>query len=176
MSIDQDQHGSAGPGRRLYIGVVGSGSEDQQTNVPAEAVGRGIALAGAVVVCGGLGGVMAAACRGARAAGGQTLGLLPGLDRAVGNPWLDVAVPTGLGEMRNALVVRAADALIAVGGEFGTLSEIALALKAGTPVVGLDTWELARGGHPVDAVVRADTPAAAVTLALELGGATAGLV
>jgi uncharacterized protein (TIGR00725 family) len=176
MSIDQDREGSARPGRRLYIGVVGSGAEDQQTNVLAEAVGRGIARAGAVVVCGGLGGVMAAACRGARAAGGQTLGLLPGNDRAAGNAWLDLAVPTGLGEMRNALVVRAADALIAVGGEFGTLSEIALALKAGTPVVGMDTWELARGGQPVDAVVRADTPDAAVTLAIELGRAIAGLV
>jgi uncharacterized protein (TIGR00725 family) len=176
VSIDQDQGGSVRPGRRLYIGVVGSGAEDRRTNLMAEAVGRGIAHAGAIVVCGGLGGVMAAACRGARSEGGPTLGLLPGNDRAAGNAWLDLAVPTGLGEIRNALVVRAADALIAVGGEFGTLSEIALALKAGTPVVGLETWELARAGQPVDAVVRADTPDAAVTLAVELGRAFAGLV
>jgi uncharacterized protein (TIGR00725 family) len=176
VSIDQDQGGSVQRGRRLCIGVVGSGAEDRRTSLVAEAVGRGIARAGAVLVCGGLGGVMAAACRGARSEGGQTLGLLPGTDRAAGNEWLDLAVPTGLGEIRNALVVRAADALIAVGGEFGTLSEIALALKAGTPVVGLDTWELARAGQPVDAVIRADTPDAAVTLAVELGRAFAGLV
>jgi uncharacterized protein (TIGR00725 family) len=102
--------------------------------------------------------------------------LLPGVDRAAGNEWLEFALPTGLGEVRNALVVRAADALVAVGGEFGTLSEIALALKAGTPVVGLSTWELARGGRHVEAIVPADTPDTAVTLAVELGRAVAGLV
>jgi uncharacterized protein (TIGR00725 family) len=85
---------------------------------------------------------MAAACRGARAGGATTVGILPGADRAAANPWVDVALATGLGEARNALVVRAADALVAVGGGHGTLSEIALALKAGTPVVGLDTWEI----------------------------------
>jgi uncharacterized protein (TIGR00725 family) len=184
MSIGQ--HGAAGAGADgvpagwpagvLYIGVVGTGDEDQQTNLAAEAVGGGVARAGAVLVCGGLGGVMAAACRGARAEGGHTLGLLPGVNRAAGNRWLEFAVPTGLGEVRNALVVRAADALVAVGGGFGTLSEIALALKAGTPVVGLGTWELAREGRDVEAVVRADTPEAAVALAVELARATVGFV
>jgi uncharacterized protein (TIGR00725 family) len=95
-----------------------------------------------VLVCGGLGGVMEAACRGARDGGGATLGILPGADRRQANRFVDVAVPTGLGEARNALVVRASDALIAVGGAYGTLSEIAFALKAGKPVVGLGSWEI----------------------------------
>jgi uncharacterized protein (TIGR00725 family) len=111
---------------------------------------------------------MAAACRGAKSGGGTTLGILPGHHRSDANEWVDVAVPTGLGEARNALVVRAADAVIAVAGEFGTLSEIALALKAGTPVVGLQTWELARNGRPVDAIVVATTPAEAAERAVAL--------
>ena len=98
-----------------------------------------------MLVCGGLGGVMEAACRGARERGGITLGILPGLDRAAANPHVSVALPTGLGEARNALVVRAADALIAVGGGYGTLSEIALALKAGKRVIGLGTLGDRRG-------------------------------
>jgi uncharacterized protein (TIGR00725 family) len=85
---------------------------------------------------------MEAACRGAKRAGGTTLGILPGLDRGQANPHVDVAVPTGLGEARNALIVRAADALVAVGGGYGTLSEIALALRGGKPVVGLGTWDI----------------------------------
>lgn len=98
----------------------------------------------------------------------MTVGLLPGLDRAAANEFVQVAIATGLGEARNALVVRAADALIAVGGEFGTLSEIALALAAGTPVVGIGTWELSRGGRAVEAIERVDDPAEAVERALSL--------
>jgi uncharacterized protein (TIGR00725 family) len=124
------------------VAVVGAGEAGEGLAALAEEVGRELAARGAVVVCGGLGGVMAAACRGARAGGATTVGILPGADRAAANPWVDVALATGLGEARNALVVRAADALVAVGGGHGTLSEIALALKAGTPVVGLDTWEI----------------------------------
>lgn len=112
-----------------------------------------------MLVCGGLEGVMEAACRGAKEAGGTTIGILPGTDRGAANPFVDVAVPTGLGEARNALVVRAADALVAVGGGYGTLSEIALALKAGKPVVGLGTWD-------VDGVEAADSPEAAVETVL----------
>jgi uncharacterized protein (TIGR00725 family) len=115
----------------------------------AESVGRLVAQRGAALVCGGLGGVMEAACRGARAEGGSTIGILPGLDRSAANPHVQVAIATGLGEARNALVVRAADCLIAVGGAYGTLSEIALALKAGKRVVGLNTWEI-EGITPVD--------------------------
>jgi uncharacterized protein (TIGR00725 family) len=148
--------------------VVGGGEADEDTCRVAEAVGRGLARRGAIVVCGGLGGVMAAACRGAKAEGGTTVGILPGLERADANPYVDIAVPTGLGEARNALVVRAADALVAVAGEFGTLSEIALALRLGTPVVGVRTWELARAGRPVEAIVRVDDPDEAAARALEL--------
>jgi len=114
-----------------------------------------------VLVCGGMGGGMEAACRGAKAEGGTTLGILPGDDRAAANPWVDVAVATGLGEARNALVVRAADAVIAVEGGYGTLSEIALALRAGVPVAGLGTWEIegvVEASSPADAVARALAP------------------
>jgi hypothetical protein len=152
----------------LYIAVVGSGQAPQAQRHMAEEVGRAVAEAGAVLVCGGLGGVMEAACRGAQSAGGLTVGILPGLDRADANRHVDVAIATGLGEARNALVVRAADAVVAVAGEYGTLSEIALALQAGIPVIGLDTWELGRGGEPVDTVVRAEGPAQAVALAVRM--------
>ncbi len=126
-----------------YVAVVGPLSASESDRSIAEEVGRRLALARAVVVCGGLGGVMEAACRGAKSAGGTTVGLLPGEDRAAANPWVDVAVATGLGEARNVLVVRASDALVAVGGGYGTLSEIAFALRAGKPVVGIGTWDVA---------------------------------
>ena len=141
------------------MAVVGPGAASAEQEATAEEVGRLLARRGAVVVCGGLGGVMEAACRGASREGGTTVGLLPGLDRGAANPFVSVAVATGLGEARNALVVRAADALIAVGGAYGTLSEIALALKAGKPVIGLGTWE-------IDGVERVEGPEAAVNMAL----------
>ena len=147
---------------RAHVAVVGGGSASAEEERAAEDVGRGLAEAGAIVVCGGLGGVMEAACRGAKAGGGTTVGILPGASRQEANPYVDVAIPTGLGELRNGLVVRAADALVAVGGEFGTLSEIALALKARKPVVALGGWELAREGRPVDALVRATSAEDAV--------------
>ena len=149
-----------------YVAVVGAGRASAEEERAAEAVGRGLAEAGVVLVCGGLGGVMEAACRGAQGGGGMTVGILPGTSRSDANPYVDVAVATGLGELRNGLIVRTADALIAVGGEFGTLSEIALALKAGKPVVALGGWELARAGQPVDAIVRAASPEDAVARAL----------
>lgn len=149
--------------------MVGPGSGATPAELEAaEEVGGLLAEAGAVVVCGGLGGVMEAACRGASAAGGLTLGILPGRDRRDANPHVQVAVPTGLGEARNALVVRAADAVVAVGGAYGTLSEIALALKSGTPVVGLHTWELARSGKPDEGVVAVETARDAARTALDL--------
>jgi uncharacterized protein (TIGR00725 family) len=140
---------------RPYVAVVGSGEAPREEVELAEAVGRGLAARGAVVVCGGLGGVMEAACRGAREGGGTTVGILPGLDRGAANEFVDVAIATGLGEARNAVVVRAVDALVAVGGSWGTLSEIALALRTGVPVVGVGTWEMRRGGEPVEGVVPA---------------------
>ena len=109
---------------------------------------------------------MEAACRGAKSAGGTTVGILPGSDRAEANEFVDVAIPTGLGEARNALVVRAADALIAVGGGWGTLSEIALAMRTGKRVVGLATWEVGRAGEPVEGVIAATDPEQAAELAL----------
>lgn len=151
----------------LYIGVAGA-SEPEASLIPeAETLGRCLAEAGAIVVCGGGLGVMTAVCRGAQAAGGLTVGLLPGGDRASGNPYLSVALPTALGEGRNLLLVRASDALVAVGGGFGTLSEIALALRVGLPVVGLATWGLTRSGHPVDAFPVAKGPKEAARLVLD---------
>ena len=156
---------------RPYVAVVGGGEAATDATAVAEDVGRELARRGAVLVCGGLGGVMEAACRGAQAEGGTTVGILPGDDRHAGNDFLDIAVPTGLGEARNALVVKAADAVIAVAGEFGTLSEIALALRTGKPVVGISTWELVKHGRPVEAIVRAESATDAVETALALAGA-----
>jgi hypothetical protein len=152
---------------RIHIAVIGAAYASASECEAAEQVGRRIAEAGAVVVCGGLGGVMEAACRGARAAGGTTVGILPGTDRFDANDYVDVAVPTGIGEARNAVVVATADAVVAVGGEFGTLCEIALALKAGTPVIGFHTWELARPGKAVEGIEAVDSPEVAAAVALE---------
>jgi uncharacterized protein (TIGR00725 family) len=125
-----------------YVAVVGPGDASPAELAVSEELGAALASAGAVVVCGGLGGVMEAACRGAKSRRGLTVGLLPGLDRSAANGWVDVALPTGMGELRNGLVVRAADAVVAVGGGAGTLSEIAFALKAGRPVMGIGTFTL----------------------------------
>ncbi|MBA3263275.1 MAG: TIGR00725 family protein [Thermoleophilaceae bacterium] len=143
---------------RTYVAIVGPGEASAEQAAGAERVGRLVAERDAVVVCGGLAGVMEAACRGAKQSGGITVGILPGLSRDAANPYVDVAVATGLGEARNALVVRAADVLIAVGGGHGTLSEIALALKAGKRVIGLGTWQ-------IDGVEAAAEPEAAVAAA-----------
>jgi uncharacterized protein (TIGR00725 family) len=153
--------------RTVYVAVCGSGTASVDKLPSAERVGELLADAGAVVVCGGLGGVMDAAARGCERAGGTSIGLLPGADRSGASLHLTVAVPTGMGEARNALVVRAADAVIAVGGEFGTLSEIALALKMDVPVIGLGTWSLGREGLERDPVARAGSPEEAVDLALK---------
>jgi uncharacterized protein (TIGR00725 family) len=142
-----------------YIAVVGASQATQQDMVDAEAVGRLLGAARAVVVCGGRGGVMAAASRGAASAGGVVVGMLPGDDRSDANEWVSVAIPTGLGELRNGLIVRSVDAMVAVGGSYGTLSEVALGLQAGLKVFGLHTWEIA-------GIEAAATPEEAVQLAL----------
>ncbi len=152
----------------MFIAVIGSASCNPEIAALAREVGCEVARRGAVLVCGGRGGVMEAACRGAKEEGGLTVGILPGPDRHEANPFVDLPIATGLGEARNALVVRTADTVIAVSGGYGTLSEIGLALKMGRPVVGLATWELSRSGQPVEAVVRAHTPAQAVELAVAL--------
>jgi uncharacterized protein (TIGR00725 family) len=111
---------------------------------------------------------MEAACRGAKDAGGLTLGILPGAQASDANPYVDIAIPTGMGEARNVLVVRSAAVVIAVGGQFGTLSEIAFALKLGIPVIGLGTWELMKDGRAIDVIHRARTPHEAVDLAMAM--------
>jgi uncharacterized protein (TIGR00725 family) len=154
--------------RERYIAVVGASAGTPAELALGDAVGRGLGEAGAVLVCGGMGGVMEAAAGGCVRAGGKTVGILPGDSRLDANPYLTVAVATGMGEARNAVVVRTADAVIAIHGEFGTLSEIALALKMGKPTVGLGTWELSKAGVPVETIVRATTPEEAVRDALRL--------
>lgn len=152
------------------VAVVGGGVCSDADAALARDVGARLAEAGVGVVCGGGGGVMAAACAGAKSRGGVTVGILPGSERASANPWVDIVLPTGLGEARNTLVVRSARAVIAIGGEFGTLSEIAFALKIGIPVIGLDTWELHKRGMTVPAIHSVTTAAEAVAAALEAIG------
>lgn len=146
---------------RPLIAVVGGSTCSAVEAELAEDVGRRLAGAGAMVVCGGLDGVMEAVARGVRAAGGLTIGILPGADPHDANPFVDVPLATGMGEMRNALIVRAARAVIAIGGGHGTLSEVALALRIGTPVVGL------RDRFPGVDLPRVADAAAAVAWVLE---------
>ncbi len=148
------------PGPR-YVAVVGGSQPSEAHARAAEEVGERLARAGAVVINGGGGGVMAAVSRGAARAGGMVVGILPGEDRADANQFVTVALTTGLGELRNGLIVRAADVVLAVGGAYGTLSEVALALATGVPVVGLESWG-------IEGVQAAASPAAAVARALEL--------
>lgn len=144
---------------RLYIAVIGAGEADGELYDQAREIGRLIAKKGGIVVCGGLGGVMEAAARGATEADGVAIGILPDRDRDLGNKYLSYSVATGVGEARNLAVVCSADAVIAVGGEYGTLSEIGLAKKVGRPVVSLGSWDLP--GH----VIEASSPEEAVEAA-----------
>lgn len=150
----------------MQIAVIGHGHATPEEYEAAYATGQLVAKKGHVLVCGGLSGVMEAACKGARNAGGITVGILPGTEG--GNPYLDIVIRTGLGHARNILVVLSADAVIAVGGEYGTLSEIAIALKSCRPVYGINTWDIdgvMPCSSPEDAVTRAvhDTPRAPAT-------------
>jgi uncharacterized protein (TIGR00725 family) len=148
----------------MLVGVIGEGMATPEVLEVAEMVGREIGRRGYSLVCGGLGGVMEAACRGARAAGANTIGILPGDSYLAANPYVQIPIVTGLGEARNVLVVKSSRALIAIGGRYGTLSEIALALKLGIPVVGLQTWELVRKGEIDPGIVIAASAAEAVEL------------
>jgi uncharacterized protein (TIGR00725 family) len=141
----------------MQIAVIGHAQATHGECGAAYAAGWTIAGNGAVLVCGGLGGVMESACRGAKEAGGTTVGILPGTGG--GNPYLDITIRTGLGHARNILVVLSADAVIAVGGSYGTLSEIAIALKTGLPVYGINTWD-------IEGVIPCSSPEEAVTLAV----------
>ncbi len=146
--------------RRVQIAVIGDGQPPVEVARWAEEVGRLLAQRGAVVVCGGLGGVMTAAAQGAAAAGGLTVGILPTYDAKTANPAIAVAIPSGMGEARNVLVVASGDAVIALPGSYGTQSEVALALKLGKKVIGVQAW------GDVQGVQVAQTPAEAVDLAL----------
>ena len=153
----------------MQVAVIGPSEATEAQRAAARTIGAGLAEAGVVVVTGGRGGVMASATAGARGAGGVTVAILPGDDATGAVEPPTVVVPTGLGEARNALVVRCADAVVAIGGAWGTLSELALALRGGTPVVGVDTWrleaDLAERGLE-DPVVRAPTPEIALRAVL----------
>lgn len=146
------------------IGVIGPAEASTEELVLAERVGALIAQRGGVVVCGGHGGVMEAACRGAKSLGGQTVGILMGLDKSQRNPYVDIAVATGLGQARNVIVVASSEVLIAVGGGYGTLSEIAVAMREKVRVIGLRTWEANSPRYPW-AIEAAQTPEEAVELA-----------
>lgn len=127
---------------KIFIAVVGGGDCSEDVYKLAEQIGERIAKAGAVLVCGGLGGVMEAASKGAKKEGGTTIGILPGVDKSQANPYIDFSIVTGLGEGRNLLVIRNSDVVIALPGEYGTLSEIAFCLKIGKPIIGLSTWDI----------------------------------
>jgi uncharacterized protein (TIGR00725 family) len=154
----------------VFIGVIGGSEAPPKVAGLAEEVGREIARRGAVLVCGGLGGVMEAACRGAAAEGGLTVGILPGNDRRAANPFVRIPVVTGLGTARNVAVVRSSQVVIAIDGGYGTLSEIGHALQSGIPVIGLDTWSLGTGGRVDTGIVTAENPADAVDIAMSLIG------
>ena len=146
----------------IHISVIGAGAAGAAELEVARQVGAEIAAVGAVLVCGGLGGVMEGACQGAREARGRTVGILPGSDPAAANPWTEVVVPTGMGHARNVLVVQSGEAVVALPGAHGTRSELALALKIGRPVVGLGAWQ------EVEGVVAAPNAAQAVATAVGL--------
>ncbi len=152
----------------LFIGVIGGGDISSQVAGLAEAVGREIARRGAILVCGGMGGVMEAACRGAVAEGGLTIGILPGDSREAANPYVKIPIVTGIGYARNVAVVKSSQAIIAIDGSYGTLTEIAYALQSGIPVIGLGTWEISINGQSDDNIIMVDSPEEAVEKALNL--------
>jgi len=151
-----------------FIAVIGGSQPSEEEAKLAKAVGRELAKQGITLVCGGLGGVMEATCRGASAEGGTTVGILPGNSRRDANPYVKIPIVTGMGYARNMAVVKSAQAVIAVGGNYGTLSEISYALSSGIPVVGLKTWALAKNGKKNDAIMVVKTPAEAVKTAIRM--------
>lgn len=153
--------------RQRVIAVIGPGTSlSPDVEALAEQVGREVARSSSTLICGGLGGVMEAACRGARSEGGRTVGILPGYSADEANGWVEVPIATGLGEARNLVIVRTADAVIAVGGRYGTLTEIAFALHEGKPVIGLGSWKLTQPGKQVDELKHANDAKDAIRKAL----------
>ena len=160
----------------MIISVIGSSNPTTREHMElAEEVGRELARRDIMVVCGGLSGIMEAVCWGAKAEGGTTIGILPGRAAADANSYVDIPIVTSMGYSRNVIVVHTGEAVIAVGGAFGTLSEIGHALSDGIPVVGLKTWPLTTNGDGVDiggSIIRAESPADAVDKALAAVAAT----
>jgi len=155
------------PQRPIRIAVIGERQASAPLARAAEVIGREIARRGGVLICGGMTGVMEAAARGAAEAGGVVVGILPTASAEEGNPYLTIPIPTGMDEARNVIIVRSAEAVIAVGGAYGTLSEIGHALNLGVPVIGLDTWQVHREGMAADPIRRARDPQEAVAWAWE---------
>jgi uncharacterized protein (TIGR00725 family) len=151
-----------------FIAVIGGSQPSAEEARLAEAVGRELAKQGAILVCGGLGGVMEAACKGASSEGGVTIGILPGDSRQVANPYVQIPIATGMGYARNVAVVKSAQAVIAIGGNYGTLSEISHALQSGIPVIGLNTWALSRNSQQDNSITIVQSPTEAVNKALSL--------
>ena len=154
--------------RKIAIAVIGAREPSDEEAGLAEEVGRELARQDAVLICGGLGGIMEAACRGAAGEGGITIGILPGTDPSDANQYVQIAIATGIRNARNLAVVQSAGAVIAVGGSYGTLSEIAFALSGNIPVIGLNTWSLSRNGKQDDSIIYVDNPEKAVNKALSM--------
>jgi len=154
--------------KKKFIAVIGGEKPSPREAQLAEEVGRELARQGAILVCGGLGGVMEAACKGAQSEGGVTIGILPGESRQAANPYVQIPIVTGIGHARNIAVVKSAQAVIAVDGSYGTLSEIGYALDSGIPVIGLNTWSLSRNGKQDNSIILVQDPAEAVNKALNL--------
>ena len=152
--------------RQLLISVIGGSAPPERALRLAEAVGGELARRGATLVCGGLTGVMEAACKGAKAAGGTTIGILPGDDPRDANPYVDFPICTGVGHARNVIVVKTGRAVIALDGSYGTLSEISHALSDGIPVIGLETWPLPLRAQAIHHLATADSPQKAVEMAV----------
>ncbi len=154
--------------KKKFVAVIGGGQPSREEARLAEEVGRELARRGAILVCGGLGGVMEAACKGASSEGGTTIGILPGDDSQAANPYVQIPIVTGLGYARNIAVVKSAQAVIAIGGSYGTLAEISHALQSGIPVIGLNTWSLARNNQQDKSIILAQSATEAVDRALDL--------
>lgn len=150
------------------IGIIGASNATKEEYLLAEQVGKRLAEKGVTIICGGLGGVMEACCKGAKSAKGLTIGILPGNSRDDANPYVDIPIPTGISDARNLIIIKSCHAIIAIGGGYGTLSEIAFALRLQIPVIGLKTWELNKISKEQNKIIIAETPEEAVEKAIKL--------
>ncbi|MDI6735387.1 MAG: TIGR00725 family protein [bacterium] len=153
----------------MQIGVIGESQPSLEGKKLAFEVGVEIAKAKAILICGGLSGVMEEASRGAKSQGGLTVGILPGTDKATANPYIDIPIVTGLDQARNIIIIRSSQAVIAIEGSYGTLSEMAFCLKLGVPLIGLKTWKLNRENHEIPPIIYAQTAKEAVEIAISKG-------